>query len=291
MVFSLPYYIFAWIASFSYGLVVITSKLASKYSIPNPWMFAFLYNLLVLLFTIPMAVSQNVTLPQFWPNVVYAGLFTATSVMLYVLALYKLDVSVISPLFNFRIIFSLLLGAVLLREALHLNQYFLIMLMFAAGMVVSYDSKLHFGSFFRWPVMIAVLGTLSLALMGVYINKAVAVNGLWSTTLFSLLIAQVCLVLTVPLFIQQFKKITKTQVAVLSIIAVIDAIATVAANRAYAGNVSISSAIISLPFSMFMAIALAALKPKLLEKHPNHVYAVRVTVAIIMFIAAFKLST
>jgi hypothetical protein len=61
-------------------------------------------------------------------------------------------------------------------------------------------------------------------------------------------------------------------------------------NKSYTDNVTISSAIISLPMSMIMAFLFSIFAPNLLEKHTLKVYAIRFTAAAIMIISALKLS-
>ena len=68
------------------------------------------------------------------------------------------------------------------------------------------------------------------------------------------------------------------------------AFGTLAANKAYAVNVSISSVITALPISMIMVFVLSIFAPKLLEKHPVKVYAVRFAAAAVMFLASLGLS-
>lgn len=290
MLLNLPYYIFAWIASLGYGLVVVCSKFTSKYSIKNPWLFAFVYNLFVLAFLVPLTVYNGARLPTTWLNVSLAGVFLAVGFLFYVLALYKLDVSVLSPLFNLRIAFSVLLGVIILKEILGFQQYLLISIIFIAGIFASVNEKTRLKSFLRSSTLLILISTLFLAFMGIYINRAVADIGLWSATLFSHLVIQIALLVTFPLFVSNIKSLTKTQLLALFGIAGIDALATVAANKAYAGNVSISATIISLPISMIMAILLAAFKPQLLERHPAYIYAIRLSAALVMFLSALKLS-
>lgn len=60
--------------------------------------------------------------------------------------------------------------------------------------------------------------------------------------------------------------------------------------RAFAENISISTAIISVPLSMLLTVGLAYFRPELLEKHTAKVYAVRLVSAVVMFGAALALS-
>ena len=64
-----------------------------------------------------------------------------------------------------------------------------------------------------------------------------------------------------------------------------------AANRAFAVNVGISSAIMTVPLSMIFAVLFSVFAPKLLEKHTMKVYALRFAAAAIMIFAALRLSS
>lgn len=282
--------VFAWIASITYGLAVIIGKLTSKYSIPNPWLFNFLHVLFALLFMIPPSLVNHAGFPNNWTNILLAAIFIALGFSLYTLALYKLDVSVLGPLFNFRTAFAVLLAVFLVNEVLDLRQYFLVGIIFTAGLFVSIDEKMSLRSFFSWPIAIGLLDMLVIALVGIFIKKAMAQNGYWEVTLWSNILAQILLLATLPLFIKDLLKISKLQTAALVILAFIDAVATLAANKAYAANVGISATIISLPFSLIMAATLSFFAPKILEHHTLKVYAIRFTAAAVMITAALRLS-
>ena len=60
--------------------------------------------------------------------------------------------------------------------------------------------------------------------------------------------------------------------------------------KAFGENISISMTIISLPLAMIMTMALSVVAPKLLEKHTAKVYAIRLSAAAAMFVAALGLS-
>lgn len=282
--------LFAWIASIVYGLALIAGKLTSKYSVSNPWLFTFFYSFFVLLYTIPPSLVNNVSLPKSWDNLLLASFFSSVAFVLYGLALYKLDVSVLSPLFNFRTAFAVLFGIVFVAETLTRQQFIFIALIFIAGMFVSINEKLSIRSFFRLPIAIALFDMVALALMAVFIKKSIAQNGYWEVTLWSLVIGQVMLFTILPLFLKDLLRISKKQLLVLSLVAFIDVFGNLAAIKAYQTNVGISSAIISLPFGMIMIFILSRFLPRLLENHSLKVYAIRFIAAAVMFAAALKLT-
>ncbi|MBI4990992.1 EamA family transporter, partial [Candidatus Gottesmanbacteria bacterium] len=137
----MPFYVFAWAAALFYGLTIVFGKLTSKYAISNIWLFNFLYALFTLLFTIPPAISNHVSMPSVWGNLILSSIFNLLFVIFYTLSIFSLDVSVISPLFNFRTAFGVILSVLILKEVLTSTQMILIVLIFVAGIFVGLDEK------------------------------------------------------------------------------------------------------------------------------------------------------
>lgn len=285
----MTYISFAWLASVLFGLETISGKLASKYSIANPWLFSFLWNLIILIFTAIIALANHVGMPISWGNIAMAALFYALSGIFFPLAMYALDVSVLSPMWNFRTVFSVILGGIMLGQILTHQQYVLIGIIFVGGLFVSLDEHFKLRSFFRLPILIAMTEMVIVALMGIYYNKAIAQNGFWTTSLWVAFIAQIMLLAIIPKFWREIRKISVKQIGALSAMSVAGTAGQLSANAAYAGNVGIAATIISLPFSMVIAFLLSIFAPKLLERHTMKVYAIRFAAAAIMFIAAIRL--
>jgi drug/metabolite transporter (DMT)-like permease len=281
---------FAWIASLVFGLEVLVGKLASKYTITNPWLFNFAWSIFYFAFTIPFALYYGVGFPTHWGSVVIAGMFSALFGVLYIWSMYKLDVSIISPLFNLRTAFAAILGVLMLGEILTPIQWALIMTLFIAGMFVSMDEKLKLRSFFQWPIVVCIGSMFILALMSIYLNIALSENGFWEVTLWYLILTSAFTLPTLPLFVRDVGKTPLKNYAGVALMGSLGALGTFAANRAVAENVSITSAIISIPFSMIFAFALSRIMPKLLEKHTLRIYLVRFAAAAVMIGAALKLS-
>jgi drug/metabolite transporter (DMT)-like permease len=285
------YILFAWLAAFLFGLEAILGKLTSKHAIKNPWLFNFVWNGIVMLFTILIAFINHVGMPHVWVNIIIAAIFYALSGVFYTWALYLLDISVLSPLFNFRTIFSVILAGLMLHQLLTTQQYILIGIIFLAGLFVSFDEHFKLRSFFRIPILIAIIAMVIIAFYGIYVNKALSQNGFWETTLWIAILAQIMLALTWPKFSADLRKISKTQIGALSLMSVAGTTGMLAANKAYAGTVGIAATIISLPFAMVMAFLFAIFAPTLLEKHTMKTYAIRFIAAGVMLAAALKLSS
>jgi hypothetical protein len=75
------------------------------------------------------------------------------------------------------------------------------------------------------------------------------------------------------------------------LLSIFGGIGDLAAYKAFAGNVGISSIIISLPMSMILVFIFALWKPQLLERHTLKVYAVRFIAAGVMIWGALTLTS
>lgn len=280
---------FAWIASLGYALVVIVGKLTSKHGLSNPWLFNFLYNVSLLVWVIPVALVNHAGIPTHWTYILATGVLYGLSTMCFVLALYKLDVSTYSPLFNFRIAFSVLLAALLIHEVLPLWKYELIGVIFFFGLFTTVDERFHIRSFFKKPVAIALIGMVFTSLAGITINRALIQNSYWTVSLWQSIVTVVFLSLTYKQFFKDVKNISFKPLGTMALLGLFDTIGTLASNKAFAQNVGITSVIISLPISMFIALLFSIFAPKLLEKHTTKVYVIRFAAAVIMILAAFRL--
>jgi drug/metabolite transporter (DMT)-like permease len=282
--------IFAWIASMFYAVEVVGTKLLSKYEIKNPWLLNFGYSGLVMVFTIPLALYFHAGLPQFWGNIIWAGVFWAIANIFYIFAIYRFDITTLSPLFNLRIAFTVILAVLLLSEKLSAMQLVFIGLMFFGGILVTMDEKVSWRSLFNWKALLTVLAMLlAFSIDAVFIKKAITQNNYWVVTLWTPIIAQFLFCFTLPKFAGGIRGINRKQGWFIFLVGLLDFLGTLAANKAYEKNVSISSSIIALPLSAVLAYILSLFAPKLLEKHTAKVYAARFAGTVLIIWAAIKL--
>lgn len=286
----MPFYVYAWIASFSFGLVAIIGKLAGKHSISNPWLFNFLWTLFSLILTIPSALANHAGLPSQIYFIIIVSFFNAIFNILYIVSLIHLDVSTFTPLLNLRVAFVSIIGAFFLNEALNPYNYFFVTLILIGGIFVSIDEKFSLKSFMKQHIFLAILCTLSYTMMGVFSKSAISANGYWNFTLWMPIISQLFLFPTIPLFIKDIPKIKIKQMLVVFLMSLSLAVGILTESRAYKDNVVITNIITALPFSMIMAFLFSIFAPKLLEKHTFKVYAIRFAAASVMIISALKLS-
>ncbi len=286
---NMPFEIYAWIATLSSGLVAVSQKLTSKHSIKNPWLLNFFFTLFILLFLLPLGLINHVGFPREWQNIFFSAFFDEMFWILFIISLYKLDVSVITPLFNFRSIFSVFLGIFFLGEVLRLQQVLLIILIIGCGFFVAIDEKFKLTSFFKPVIALILTAMLALALNGFFINKAAVHNTFWQITVWEVVFSQLLLLFTVPLFMKDLKKVKFDQYAILLAIALLEVFYKLSANKAFSSNLVVTAVIISLPASMIIAFLFSVFAPTLLEKHSLKVYLIRFAAAALMIFASFHL--
>ena len=151
------------------------------------------------------------------------------------------------------------------------------------------DESFSMKSFFSPGVALALVMMLVLTLMSIYLNITIEEFGYWTATFWTRVLTIPFLLPTIPLFYNDFKKTALKRYGGVAAMSIFSAIGTLAYLGAVAGNVGITTAIISLPMSMIITFALSRFKPDLLENHPLRVYAVRFAAAAVMITAALNL--
>lgn len=286
----MSYVLLAWLAALTYAAVGVSSKLITKYSVSNPWLMNFLWSVFIALNLWLVGLFMGVKVPETWGSLIVVGIYNCLLGVFYVLALYKLDVSVLSPFGNLRTAITAILSLLLLGEVLSMGQYLLITLIFVSGAVLTYDEKLKLKSFLQPAIGIAFLFVLFASLWNISIKQSISEVGYWATTIWSYILSVLFLGLTAPLFWQDFKRVKAKQVGVVFLLSVGSVAGALFSFKALETNVSISSAIINLPLSAVAAFLLSFFAPTLLEKHPIKVYLIRFTAAVVMIISALQLS-
>jgi drug/metabolite transporter (DMT)-like permease len=286
----MPFYVYAWIACVSSGFILVISKLASKRSIKNPWLFNFLWTLVTVVFVIPLGIINHSGFPHEWLSIVAAALTSVLWYVAFILSMYRLDVSTISPMFNFRTIFAVALGALFLHEGLSSYQFWLFLVIVVSGMFATIDEKFDIRSFFTPAIGISLASMFFLAVNNALIKVAIAHNGLWTTNVWMGILSLVFVCFTYPLFKNDIRSFKKEQVAPVITMGALQTITNFALASALAVNVGVTSLIMSIPISMVLAVSLSVIFPKLLESHTLKVYVIRFTATAIMIVSALQLS-
>lgn len=286
----MSYVFFAWTAALTSGLIIVISKLTSKHSISNPWLFNFLWTLVGVILIVPLALMNNASMPTYWIPIIVSAMFGTLFYLFYVLSIYRLDVSTIAPLFNFRSIFAVLLGVFFFRETLSVYQIVLCTVVISAGIFATIDEKINIKSFFNPSVGIALAAMAFLALGNTTTKWASQYNDVWTINLWVGIISLAFVSLTFPLFKMDLRKVKIFQLWPVGLMGILQTITNFALTSALAVNVGKTSIIMSIPFSMILAALFSVFAPKLLEKHTAKIYAIRFSAALVMIYGAFQLS-
>lgn len=286
----MPFYVYAWIGAVVSGLFVITAKLTSKHAIANPWLFNFLLITITLLFTIPVAIYNHAVLPNSWIPIILAAIFSTLFNIFFIFSNYNLDVSTFMPLFNFQVVFVVLIGSVFFNEKFTLIRLIFVFIIFVAGIFSTLDEKFNMKSFFKRTIAIGLLAALFLAIYKTFIKLTLVNNSLWTTNLWVSVLNFIMLAPTIFLFKKDLKKLDFNHILPVGLMGVFWTASGFFANAAYKTNLSISSLIMNVPFSMVFAFLFSVFAPKLLEKHTLKIYAIRFVSTAIMIYSAVQLS-
>ncbi len=282
--------VFAWIASLSYGFYVIVAKLIGKYQLKNSYQFSFFNSLFTGILMSTISYVYGGRLAMNWSYILLSAILLAIGGALSLAALKVLDVSVMSPLFNFRVAITVLLGALVLGESLTSRSIYLIIIIFIAGFFASLDERFSLKAFFTKNIGLGLFFMFILAIQSIFINQAIDQTDYWTATLWMGALAPVfSFILLYPKFRQDLKSTNVKEYGGVAILAMIGAMGDLAAYKAFSGNVGLSSVIISLPMSMILVFILSLWKPALLEKHTIKVYLVRFLAAGVMIWCALQL--
>jgi len=286
----MTYIAYAWLASVLYALGSVAGKIATNHHIKNPWLYNFMWGFLTILVMTPIALVNHAGLPQDWNSMLWLSLANAVSGTAFILAFYMLDLTALSPLYNIRTGLVVLAGVFLFREVLMPWQWLLMGILLVAGVAINVDERMNIRMFANKRVVFALFAVATSAWFNSYIKVASMHNGYWEIMLWSNVLAVLMTLVTLPLFYRDLRSVRWSKYYGLVASTGFFTAGFLAEVKALAENVSISMAIISLPVSMILVIALSLTWPRLLEKHTAKIYAIRLTAAAVMFAAAFGLS-
>lgn len=287
----MSYIFYAWLTSFAYGVGSVVGKISTKHQIRNPWQYNFVWAMLTVISIVPFAIIGHVGWPHDWGSMLWLSLANAVSGLLFILAFFAVDLSVLSPLAMLRTPLLALCGALIFREHLSSIQWGLIGIVFLAGIFVNLDEKMSIKSILNKNILLAFAWILSSVWYNSMIKFASKTNGFWEVSLWPSLIAVVLFLPTIPLFYKDLLQTKPAQNIGIAMTTILYTIGLLFSIKAFGKNIGISIAIISLPLAMLMTMALSKISPTLLEKHTGKVYVIRLIAAAVMFAAAVGLST
>lgn len=280
-----------WLSSLAFGLQTIIGKLTAKYSLSNPWQLNFFWTTFNLLLVLPIALAFGVAkVPNKLFPYMIAGLCLALGNILLTYSIYKLDVTVLSPLFSLRSAFTAILGAIFLNEHFSFFQYLLITAIFISGMLIQVDEHFSIKKFRFNHLKYGIACMFFLALSGITIKIASTNGTYWNNMLWINGFTSLFLTTTIPLFIKEIKQTPITKYIGALGYSLSGGLGRLFMFFGIAINATITTVVISLPVSMLITIPLSYVFPQLLEKHSTKIYLYRLLLAALMIGCSIKLS-
>lgn len=286
----MPFYVYAFLGSITSAFFVITAKLTTKHSISNPWLFNFFLFFSIFVFMLPIALFNHAGLPVDWLPIILTAVFYSLFYSTWVFATYLLDITTLSPLFNFRVVFAVLFGMILFGERFSSQQAIYIILIIISGILASLDEKMNIKTFFKWSIFVGLMAVLSLSFRDVFLKYALIKNNYWTVNLWVSGLAFVFISPSIFFLKKEFKKIKMNQISLMGLLGLLESMALLFQNKAFSNNIAITSLIMNIPFSMIFAFAFSTFAPKLLEKHSLKIYIIRFGATAIMIWSAMQLT-
>ena len=143
---------------------------------------------------------------------IVSGIFYMWAMLLYLQAIQSAEASVIAPLFQMTILFTFLLGYVLLGETLSLVNGVGVVLIVLGALVLSLDKKFHFHGVKIRILLLMIACTFVLALSSVVFKLFAVQEQFWSTTFWTY-VGEALFgvgILLVPRYYTQFRTLLKT---------------------------------------------------------------------------------
>jgi drug/metabolite transporter (DMT)-like permease len=203
----------------------------------------------------------------------------------------KLDITVLSPLFNLKLVITVLLGYFFLGEILTTRMIFLIGVVVIAGVFATMDERFSLKSFLNKNIMLGIFLMFFASIQVLLINRAMSQNDYWTGMMWMVIMSIIfSFAINFPRFYKDLKKTKIKDYSGVVLLAIFGGLSDLAVYKAYEGNIGISSIIFSLPISMILTLFFVFWKPDLLEKHTVKVYIIRLAATAVMILGAIGLS-
>lgn len=271
---------------FTLGLVATTLfsangilyKLISKHQIGDRWAFLFYYYLTYVPLVFLFLFVAEIDWPRdfLWLALLYSSLFFIANIFFFT-AIYEMDISAYTPLFEIQTFFIALLAYPILGERFAPILYLWFGLAILGAVFASYEEEINLRNALRkppfWYMVIAqVFFALSNIVSGLALRWTDAPNLIFWTSIFSGL-------LILPSFLFKSDEIRAGIKGAPTMFAssVVVFPAVLALFRAFEINVTVPAVLLAAgtPLTFLVTVSLSKIKPELLEKHSAKVYFVK----------------
>ncbi|MBN2101039.1 EamA family transporter [Candidatus Dojkabacteria bacterium] len=280
------YILYAFLSSIMFALLNLFSKIVIKYKAKNPVSISLIKNVvrLTLLASYVFIFGHGINIPGRNELIVFLlyGLFFVVGDIFYFKGMEKVDVSVSSPLFSMRTVFSVVLVYILGIETYSLLEYVLIFLLLPLAILISMKKDFKLKNFLNPGIAYLMVEYFSLAVISILTNRGQLRMDFVDFSFWSILVVVILNLSFLPWVFGDIKKIVgrpKKLLLPISILGIVSLAGSVLQVVALAGNVAVVTAIISLPLSLVLATVITIFKPGYIENNPWWVYLLRFVAA------------
>ncbi|MFH0942811.1 MAG: DMT family transporter [Candidatus Beckwithbacteria bacterium] len=289
-----PFIVFSLLAALSFALSNLTYKFTSKHKINNPWVLQLYSALTLLPFLLLIPIFFPVVIPQIgWQYIFLYALVFFIGEVFFIKAIYHLDVSSFSSLFQLQSGLIAVLAYFFLGERFPVQNYYLILIMLVGSVLVTLDEQFKLKSFFQLAVGFILLQQIFHALSNLFAGFGLKSMSSFAFIFWGDLTAILLTLLVIPLIIG-FKNI-KTSFVKIKPLFFAGFFSTVGATSlftAFQSNLTISSALslLTAPIALVLSVILSFWKPSLLEHHSLKVYVYRTIGMILILFATINIA-
>ncbi len=289
------YILYSLIAAFGFAVSSILNKFASKHAITDKWTLLFWYYFTFIPFALLIPLLTKIVFPQtlgLWIFlVVYSLLFLLGNICFFI-AVFKLDVSVISPFSQLQAAFLAILAFLFLGERFSVANYLWIVIILIGAIFVSFEERLSLKTFFQKSILL-IIGMqffhASANLMAGFILQSL---NFWNLMWWTVVINTVP-VLLFTFFVNRLRvKVSWKQLNPMFLVNFAAFIAAASLFRAFQENLTISGTIslLTAPITFIITVIFSKINPQLLEHHTKQVYILRGAGIILILFGAVMLS-
>ncbi|MGE5706756.1 MAG: EamA family transporter [Bacteroidota bacterium] len=274
------YVLFSLLAALLFAGLNLTQKLTVRFAIPQQ---------AVLLFH--LFLTQALFAPLIWlfhpiqgPGPVWGILMIQTAInvlatALFYYSLYRVDLSVLGPMWSLKNLFNALLGFFVLHEVFAPTAYLWIALCLLGAVLTSFNEELRWKAFLQPSILLLFVTFALFSTSDLLIRQCIA-GGMdaWNQRAWSMLLEGGIPLLMLP-FLRERVRVKLPQFASVVGINLFLILGTVAISQAfsYPGSFTLASTLVMLetPFMLLAMGGLTLWKGQILESHPAWIYGIR----------------
>lgn len=283
-----PEFTFGIIATVLFSASGILNKLISKHQIKDRWAFLFYYYVTYLPFLLVLLALFEISFPTgyLFLTILYGALFLIANIFFFT-AIYEMDISAYTPLFEIQTFLITLLAYPILGERFPTILYLYFGVAIFGAVLASYEEGFNLRKAFgQKPFWFMILSQVVFALSNIVAGQVLEItnspNFIFWTTVFG----------TLPVLLFPLTKLNEIKggfkgALPMFISGLVVFPAALAFFKAFETNVTVPAVLLAVgtPLTFVATVSLSKIRPELLEKHPAKVYLVKGIGTMLTFVA------